>query len=304
MSGEQRRCNAGALCHGYTVVGGQRVAAQLATATGMCEPCQRWIRSSMRALPADWCKLKLTLGESRAAQIGGGGGRRPKPGSRVPINVSADDLMRRIVLGAWDAAALIAGELNARWDWARQSRSSGHDYKLIAAAVALVAPNVDKLAGADPETALLIPVLHRYAVRHLGETVQREKQELPCPSCGAKALVKEVQDLRGRQSVNGVETPEVIRCLACDGGPNRDGTWTEAEYLWLSTMVLSEREEHNVLKWLLAEAEWGRDVALWVAAERHWVLGYVAGVLNIENDPGLASADALVDRVRGTLVTA
>jgi hypothetical protein len=253
----------------------------------------------MRALPADWCKLKLTIGESRA--LVGGGGRRPKPGSRVPINTAADDLMRRIVLSAWDAAAAVAAELNVRWDWARASRSSGHDYKLLAAAAALVAPNVDKLVDADPTAALYLTALHRYATRHLGETHQREKQHLPCPSCGAQALVKEVRDLRGRQSVNGVETPDVIRCLACDGGPNGDGTWTEAEYEWLRTMVLSEREEHEVLKWLLAEAQWQRDVAAWLAAERHWVLGYVAGVLNIEDQPGLRSADGLIDRVRGTV---
>lgn len=291
MSDQDRRCAARELCRGYTVVDGKRVPAQLTTATGLCRPCQRWIRKSMRDLPGDWCKLKLTIGESRAPV--GGGGRRPKPGSRVPINTAADDLMRRIVVGAWDAAALVAGTLNSRWDWARASRSSGHDYKLLVAAADLVAPNVDKLTDADPDTALYLTALHRYAVRHLGETQQREKQHLPCPSCGAQALVKEVRDMRGRGSVNGVETPEVIRCLACDGGPNRDGTWTEAEYQWLSTMVLSEREEQDVLKWLLAEAEWERDVAAWLAAEREFALDLVASMLDID---GMAD---LMARVQG-----
>lgn len=301
MTGE-RRCAAATLCRGYTVTDGKRVAAQLTTPTGLCQPCQRGIRRAMRELPADWCKLKLTIGESRAPI--GGGGRRPKPGSRVPINTAADDLMRRIVYTAWDAALVVAFELNARWDWARASRSSGHDYKLLSAAVDLVAPNVDKLADVDPHAALRICLMHRYATKHLGETRQLERKHLPCPSCGAQALVKEVQDLRGRQSIDGIETPEVIRCLACDGGPNGDGTWTEDQYRWLAKMVTSEREEHKVLKWLLAEAQWERDIAAWLAAEREWALGVVAGILNIESGPGLTSAAGLLERVRGTAVAA
>lgn len=304
MSSDERRCAAGQLCRGHTVTNGERQPAQLTTPVGLCESCQRWVGAALRALPGDWCKLKLTIGESRASVSGGG--RRPKPGSRVPLNVSADELMRHMVLAAWDAGSHVAGELSSRWDWVRRPRSSAHDYRLLVAAELLVSPNVRLLAANQDgvRTALFLGHLHRRATQHLGETLQRERQHLPCPSCGAQALVKEVQDRRGRESVAGVQTPEVIRCLACDGGPNRDGTWTEAEYQWLSRMVLDEREEIAVLKWLLAQAEWERDMAAWLAAERYWVLGYVAGVLNIENDPGLASADGLIDRVRGTMVTA
>lgn len=294
----ERRCGAGDACRGYTVSNGQRVPALLTTPTGLCRPCQLWVRSGLRALPADWCKLKLTIGESRAHA--GGGGRRPKPGSRVPINTAADDLMRQIAAACDTAAVLVSDAVHAQWHFFGRPTGRDRDYRMIQGAVRLVAERVDTLADQPGgiNTALRLAVLHRRAVRHLGETSQREKQHLPCPSCGAQALVKEVRDLRGRESVNGTETPEVIRCLACDGGPNGDGTWTEAEYQWLSTMVLSEREEHNVLKWLLAKAEWERDYAAWVAAEREWALGVVAGVLNIESDPGLTSAAGLLERVR------
>lgn len=302
MSSETRRCAAGHLCRGYTVTNGQRIPAQLTTEDGLCKPCQRWVRTAIRNLPGDWCKLKLTIGESRSPIRGG---RRPKPGSRVPINVSTDELMRHIVAACNYAAELVAAELNTEWRWYGRATTSAHDYRLLVAAELMVSPHVDKLAEADTAAALRLADLHRRVTQQLGETRQRERQHLPCPSCGAQALVKEVQDRRRNVSAaDGTATPEVIRCLACDGGPNRDGTWTEAEYQWLSRMVLDEREEMNLTKWLVAEANWQRDVVAWLAAERHWVLGYVAGVLNIESDPGLSSADALIDRVRGTLVIA
>ncbi|OBJ19882.1 hypothetical protein [Mycobacterium sp. 1245801.1] len=294
MSDHERRCGAGELCHGHTVVDGKRVPAQLSTATGLCQPCQRWVRSSMRALPSDWCKLKLTIGESRAPV--GGGGRRPKPGSRVPINTAADDLMRQIAGACDTAAVLVSDAVHTQWHFFGRPTGRDRDYRMIEKAVRLVAERVDTLVACGAigiHAALRLAVLHRYATRHLGETRQREKQHLPCPSCGAQALVKEVRDLRGRGSVNGVETPEVIRCLACDGGPNGDGTWTEAEYQWLSKMVLTEREEQDVLKWLLAEAQWERDVAAWLAAEREFALDLVASMLDID---GMAD---LMARVQG-----
>lgn len=295
MSSDERRCAAGHLCRGYTVTDSRRIPALLEQQLGLCDPCQRWVRSAMRQLPGDWCKLKLTIGESRAPLRGG---RRPKPGSRVPINVGADELMRQIVTAAWDAGALVAAELNARWPWIRQTRSSVHDYQLLVAAERLASPNVGALISnpAGIGVALLITHLHRRVAQQVGETMQRERKHLPCPSCGAQALVQEVQDRRGHVSASdGSATPEVIRCLACDGGPNRDGTWTETEYEWLAQMVLSEREEHNVLKWLLAEAQWERDYALWLAVEREWALDVVAVEMGIDTSDEFGG---MVNRIR------
>lgn len=243
---DERRCAVGYLCRGFEVVDGRRRAALLTEAAGLCQLCQRWVRRSLRLLPQDWLKLKLTLGEDRrvdkVAQT-----RRGKPGSRVLINVDGDELMTQIVALADTAAAVVAESLGvqyrARAD--KVSRASQQQYRLLTRAVDLAANSVDVLvADADGiDVAVQILKLRRRVVSHLGETAQRERKHLPCPSCGATTLVKEVQDRRGRESTDGIETPEVIRCLSCDGGPNRDGTWTEAEYRWLSMMVLSEREK-------------------------------------------------------------
>lgn len=249
------RCDFGGLCQAFIIEDGRRAPARIDMPHGLCDSCARWVRHSLKALPQDWLKLKLTIGESRT-QIGGG--RRPKPESRVLLNTGTDAMMRDIVsLCTW-AVKTVAPVLRIMSEVVPPNPSSVVEYRVITRAVALVSDNVTKLVTvADGvEICEQIVLLHRRAVRQLGETEQREKLALPCPSCGRQSLVREVQDRRGRESVGGVATPEVVRCLSCEGGPNRDGTWSESDYRWLSTMVLSEREEANVLRWLLAEANW------------------------------------------------
>lgn len=216
-------------------------------------------------MPSDWCKLLITIGENRAPERVES--RKPKPGSRVPINLNADALMREIVDAGNEAAEYVAVQMNVqqsalvkRYLKRGWSTSNMQEYRMVVASSRLVGESIDKILDEGGLPLILrVSELHRRVRHHLGDVAQRERQHLPCPSCGRATLIKEVQDLRGRQSADGVETPEVIRCLSCDGGPNRDGTWTETEYKWLSTMVLSEREEHDVLKWLLAEAQWRLD---------------------------------------------
>lgn len=213
-------------------------------------------------MPSDWCKLLITIGENRSPERVQS--RKPKPGSRVPINLNADMLMREIVDAGNDAGEYVSIQMNIEPSAMIKRRlrkgfstSNMQDYRMIVASSRLISEKIDKLLDEDGLPLILrLSDLHRRVRHHLGDVAQRERQHLPCPSCGKTTLVKEVQDQRGRMSTGGVETPEVIRCLSCDGGPNRDGTWTETEYQWLSTMVLSEREEHDVLKWLLAEAQW------------------------------------------------
>lgn len=299
MSDDERRCAMGALCRDYRVVDGRRQAAQLTTAVGLCDACRRWARRCVRELPTDWCKLKLTLGESRA--LIGDKTRRPKPGPKVPLNVASDALMGDIVDTASAAAEVVAAAINAtRRRIGHAGGSSGHDYRLLADSAAIVAEHIDKLATDADGLHLTrrMCMLHSGVRRHLGETQQRERQHLPCPFCGG-VVIKEVRDLRGRTSINGTETPEIIRCTSCDNGPNRDGTWTEAEYQWLSKQVLSEREEINVLKWLLAEAQWQRDVHAWLAAEREWALDIVADTLEVNG-----GAVALIGRLHDAVAAA
>ncbi|AER47643.1 DNA binding protein [Mycobacterium phage DS6A] len=296
---DARRCSAGRGCQGYEVTEGRRLPALIADPPGMCEPCERAIAAALRALPGQWRKLELTLGESRAPVAGG---RRPKPGSRVPINTNTDELMGQIAAACDDAGRIVAAALHTQWrPLNRARRTVRHEHSVIVAAAELVAPNVPALldGGLGLGVARRIMHLHRRARHQLGETRQRERQHLPCPSCGAQALVREVQDRRRTTSAgDGSATPEVIRCLACNGGPNRDGTWTETEYTWLAHMVLAEREEIAVLKWLLAEAQHERDVAAWLAAERDWALDRLAADLH------LMDGYHLLERVRAAVVPA
>lgn len=297
MTRADHRCGYGPLCRAFEVVEGRRVAAPITHATGLCDACRDWTQRSSRLLPHDWCKLKVTIGESRAPVSDKT--RRPKPGPKVPLNVTNDALMRDMVDTANEAAEVVAAAMNVTWTRTGHTKtgwstSSWQDYRLLHRAVRLITGRVDKLLEAPEgvDIARRLVMLHRSTVRHLGETAQRERQHLPCPSCGANALVKEVQDRRGHESVAGVETPEVIHCMACEG------TWTESEYQWLSTMVLSEREEHDVLKWLLEEAKWQRDVAAWLAAEREWILFTIADTAGLVKALGVDNSADLITRLR------
>ena len=296
---DERRCAMGILCLDFKVIAGRREPALLTTPAGLCDTCQRWARYCVRELPSDWCKLKASIGERRTPI--GDNTRRPKPGPRIPLNITSDALMSDMVTTAHEAAEVVAVALNVtRTRGHLRGHSSRQDYRLLTACTALIADNIPKLITDDDGLRLAQRMikLHRKVVRHLGETMQREKQHLPCPFCGG-VVIKEVRDLRGRSwSSNrdtGIETPEIIRCTSCDNGPNQDGTWTEAEYRWLSTQVLSEREEINMLKWLLAEAQWERDSHAWLAAEREWALLNIARVMGIEG-----GAAALVEAVRSS----
>jgi hypothetical protein len=250
MKSDDRRCAAGHRCRAASVHEGKRVGRRLEKPAGLCRDCQLAVTRATRQLPHDWCKLKLTIGENRS--VATEATRKPKPSSRILLNLEADELMRLIAFTLEDAALLVASEVNVTRPSLPRNPASRVQYQRLISACDLVQPRVETLCelAAGPDVALKLLDLHHRAVMHLGETAQRERLHLPCPSCGRLALVREVQDRRGRQSVDGVETPEVIRCTACDG------TWTEAEYAWLSQMVRSEKEEHHMLKWLLAEANW------------------------------------------------
>ena len=249
MKSDERRCAAGFRCADHTVREGKRVPALLKTPAGLCGHCLKIAASASAALPHDWCKLKVAIGESR--RVVSESTSRPKPESKVLLNLESDALMQAIVSESIAAARLVSDRMNVRVLLPR-NRSSAVAYRCLVRAVRLVVPNVEMLAG-DEDGALLVlrlVELHRRVVSHLGETAQRERLHLPCPSCSRSALVREVQDRRGRELVDGSSTPEVIRCQSCQN------IWSESEYQWLSQMVRSEREEYNMLKWLLAEANW------------------------------------------------
>lgn len=276
MSGETRRCGMGSSkCRGWALgPDGKRAAALLSTPAGICEACEAWLGRVVSHLPIGWLKLELTIGEHRAPHSEKT--RRPRPGSRIPLNVTTDALMRDIEDVLLQCAKTVANEMHMALRM-YPGNSNYQMYRRVRHYAGVVSSNIDKLiANADSgvDMAKRLVELERQLVRHIGETAQRERKHLPCPVCGAQGLVKEVRDMRGREyhshNAGGNETPEVIRCTNCDG------EWTEAEYDWFSHMVLSEREELDMVEWLLAEARWQRDVNAWLAAEGAWLLQHAA----------------------------
>ena len=294
---EVSRCASGRACRAAETVDGRRTAAVVADGRQLCESCTGEARRAFARLPHDWLKLKASL-----ADTGGGAGEkvRSTPTPAAPINVAAEALMARIVDCVKRGDATVR-EVMGMDVMAGSGRGSRAEYRFLTAATMRIVPNVDRLIGAPEgaywrghvglawsgvDVALMALDVRRRVRQHLGETRQREVLHLPCPRCNARALVREVEDRRRWTSAtDGVATPEVIRCAACEG------EWTEAEYRWLSRMVLSERErkEIRVLEWLLAEATWQRDVALWLATEREWAMDNVAQVIGLEG-----AADLLV----------
>ena len=227
------------------VEGGKRVGKPIEASYGLCRACRRRVERCVADMPEQWLRLRSTLGESRALV---GGGRRPKPGSSTPINLATDALMRTMVEVAHDALDLVGPQMNVGVPALPANPATGVQLSTLSMFAHLVGPNVERLALVEGgvEVANAVVTQHRRAVRQLGEARQRERLHLPCPRCGQQALVREVVDRRW--SSDG--TPEVVRCLGC-----RE-EWSEAEYAWLSRIVISERDEQNVLKWLLAELNW------------------------------------------------
>jgi hypothetical protein len=243
------RCGFGPECVRSSVdEGSRRVGALIEVPVGLCRPCERLTARAVRVLPRQWLQLKCSLGESRSSVVSG---RRPKPGSSVPLNVGTEALMRDVVRAMHDAARLVGEQARVDVPVLPANPSSVREFRVLTSAAALVGNRVGVLAAsaAGLDAARVLVVSHRRCVRQLGEDRQQERLHLPCPQCGRQSLVREVVDRRGWSS-GGVGTPEVVRCLGC-----RE-EWSESEYRWLSQLVLAdakEREEQDVLRWLLAE---------------------------------------------------
>jgi hypothetical protein len=85
--------------------------------------------------------------------------------------------------------------------------------------------------------------LHHLTRKHLGHTILRHHSTLPCDACGAATL--------GR-----ADGTWVIDCTTCGA------KYTENELGFLIRMKIDEihtKEENDMLRWLLAEAQWRLD---------------------------------------------
>lgn len=298
-----------ARCRAAEVKGGKRRPALLKLyGDTLCEACERWARRCLLDFPHAWCKLKLTLGE-RQSGAGSKVSYTPTPG--VPVNVDADALMGVLVEVAGWAAQAAADSTGAS-----RSGGLGRGYASMCENVAFAevrfadmvacrtlafkswdesgtVPQKVELSGLDIARRIVDAAARSRS--HLGESVRVRREPLPCPRCGTpRVLVREVQDNRGRVSASdGSATPEVVRCMACGE------QWAEADYRWLSRLVLGEKEGRKMLElaqWLIAEARWQRDCMEWLVAERDWALNDVAQVIGISG-----GAAAMLTKIRSTV---
>lgn len=99
------------------------------------------------------------------------------------------------------------------------------------------------------DLALGITELHNRVRADLGKTRLRHRYAMPCPRCGHRV---------GRDDGAAVVDCENQAC---------GSSWTEREYKFLAGLIVDEGREMDILKWLLAEANWRLD-ALRVGADK------------------------------------
>lgn len=269
------RCAGGRECQGWTVVDGKRIPATLDGTQPLCGPCQGAVRAAAKALPGAYHELHALIGEQQTALLAPRVSGTPEP--PIPINTAVNTLQTLIVETAERAAELVAEKLNVEM----VSRRRGWPLRrgqTLTRACNLIEPHIDTLIATPTaehtvwvEGAMTVKYLdgaaiatqlirlHKLARRYLGQTTPAQRQDVPCPHCQQKALVREVRDLRGTRSSStlGDTTPEVVSCRSCGN------EWTQSEWRWLQNLILSEaqQKEVNMLRWLLAEKTYELDLA-------------------------------------------
>lgn len=317
---DAHRCIADRDCCRGEYVNDRRQGALIEVDGTLCDACHTRIGSAIRQLPRDFAELASSLGD-RAASTGQRIRSTPTPA--IPISTRKQSLMGEIVDAADRAAAVISDRLRTEqptgrrkrpqealpgsiaWCAAEHARPDPH--RALTAAVAITQPNVDILAAAKPEPALIwskpcrcgthkraiviaeamlehaakpadlaaardairrayaaagacddcngwwshgqqrelvdisgldialqLVDLHNQARAELGFTRLRHKYELPCPNCGSDV---------GRD-----DGTTIVDCKTCES------SWTEREYKFLVGLVLHERLDMEITKYLLAEA--------------------------------------------------
>lgn len=140
-----------------------------------------------------------------------------------------------------------------------------------------------ELSGVDVATRLRD--LHELVRGYYGARGKdrADHMQSPCWRCGNQSLYRD-------------HGTDMIVCRKCP--PNTEGArgWSKDDYDRLvgnTQFHLKVREEHemDVLKWLVAEREWERACAAWVAAERLHHLERAAAVAGLDMDDFIAALD-------------
>jgi hypothetical protein len=252
-------CAAEKRCRDAQTINGQRISAIIAEQRGLCRRCYAAVQRSVMALQADSEALNAAIGDkTQSANLHVSG--TPEP----PMPLNGTVLALHSSLGEWCEAALWMVAETLGIDPKIRHKAKGwpvRDKPVIAQAARVLPDNLRALLTAPQQSvsvwfktggweaveldgvdvALKLSDLHHDVETLLGQTHQRRRLSMPCPilDCGAPTL-----------GINNGSTD--IDCMTCGG------RWTEREYNWLAHMIMAEHEheETEMLKWLLAEAQY------------------------------------------------
>lgn len=256
-------CAAGSFC---------RDRAYVAVERGLCKRCVRVVTQACRAIGEDYDRLSAAINDRqvRGELVSG------TPDPAIPLNTTV--LALRSTLSEWSEAALWMCAESLKIDVRARHKGKGwpvKDAPVIAQADRVLPQNValllraakqpvcmwdgesqryiEELDGID--VALKLATIHRQCRGLLGEVNPRRRLAMPCPvfDCGRRTL--------------GIDNGQSeVTCTSCGGH------WSELEYDWLTRMLIDDhqRAETAMLKWLLAEARWQRDLNAWLLAEKTW----------------------------------
>jgi hypothetical protein len=170
------RCLAANACRNTETRDDRRRGAPTTEPGTLCPACLTCITSAVRHLPTDWVELRAALGEranSAGTKI------RSTPAPAIPISTRKEALMAAIVDMADRAAAIVSDKLHTNQPtgrrkpprivvdgqtivprpgtpaWTSQTLTRALDQQLLTAAIAITLPNIDVLATAPPEPALV-----------------------------------------------------------------------------------------------------------------------------------------------------
>lgn len=259
-------CLAGPACHAGKTIAGQRRPATTEQPDTLCPACSKRITDAIRQLPRDWQELRDALGD-RTISDGPKINSTPEP--VILVNARREALMANITETAVRAAELVADALNADSPFPNYGRRGypAREAHSLKKAVRLVEPNTDLLANAPTSEHLIwnargyaldyddnpftvaelsgiditlqLVDLHHQTRSELGKTRLRHRYAMPCPHCGGRV---------GRD-----DGQTVVDCDKCES------SWTEREYKFLAGLIVDERQDMEITKYLLAEAYWRLD---------------------------------------------
>ncbi|ORA25186.1 hypothetical protein [Mycobacterium aquaticum] len=301
--------------------------AAIVTADGqLCEKCIRHVSKIFKRLEDDWDALEVLMGEKQSQQ-GVRVSYTSSPG--VPLNTDAEakqvlmlelvDLAADIVAAAIDkdytppvkrSLRLQTGVdlvhpnlsvlLEAPADWVLRWDRSGEVHGEEPTEYVKLGPGKyqgldrdgNELDGTGGRHVLMSGVdiaLELWGLHDLIRGMygarkrdQRREYPMPCHGCGRRALHREYGT-------------DLIHCSKCPPNSQWGRGFTEDDYHRLAGFTkfhlkVQEEADMELLKWLLAEANWEKQVTAWLAAEKEWHLERAARVAGFTTTVELVTA--------------